>query len=254
MGCGKMHRMIEPAESVGRNASGELVIFNSDTSSRCVYLPDQEAQLPVQIPLQSVSRSSLDWYLENGYRRSGRFFYRTACPSCVACEPTRVWVDKFQVTRSMRRVLNKAKDVTIKIGPPTSDASRLALFNRHRKLRNLNTTQEAYSESDFASFLVATACPTVELSFWVAETLVGCTIMDVGDRSVSAVYTFFDPDYSKLSLGTLDVLKQIQWAQENLRPLAYLGMYVRENNHLNYKARFRPQERFRNQTWQEVVE
>ena len=36
---------------------------------------------------------------------------------------------------------------------------------------------------------------------------------------------------------------------ESDRKYVYLGMYVAENRHLNYKARFMPQERFVNGCW-----
>ena len=77
--------------------------------------------------------------------------------------------------------------------------------------------------------------------------------MDVGSTAISMVYTYFDPDASWYSLGTLAVLRQIIWAAEHRRRYAYLGFYVTENPHLNYKARFTPQQRYDGQTWLLVI-
>ncbi len=37
--------------------------------------------------------------------------------------------------------------------------------------------------------------------------------IDCGEKSVSAFYTYFDPDFSKLSLGTYSILKQIEFVK-----------------------------------------
>ena len=58
---------------------------------------------------------------------------------------------------------------------------------------------------------------------------------------------------SRYSLGTYAILKQLQWAKESGRKFVYLGMYVANNSHLNYKARFGPQERLFDGKWQEVT-
>ncbi|HBJ33240.1 MAG TPA: arginyltransferase, partial [Planctomycetaceae bacterium] len=63
------------------------------------------------------------------------------------------------------------------------------------------------------------------------------------------VYTHFDPDYSKYSLGTYAILRQIAWAQQTRRQYVYLGMYVQENSHLNYKSRFIVQQRLIRGEW-----
>jgi arginine-tRNA-protein transferase len=82
---------------------------------------------------------------------------------------------------------------------------------------------------------------------------VALSVIDLGTLSVSAVYTYFDPAHSKLSLGSYSVLKQIQMAQNAGLRWVYLGLYVEENSHLNYKARFKPQERYIQSRWVEFT-
>ncbi|MFM7932258.1 MAG: hypothetical protein ACKO9Q_31470 [Pirellula sp.] len=45
------------------------------------------------------------------------------------------------------------------------------------------------------------------------------------------------------------MLKQIEMAQTIGLQWVYLGLYVEQNSHLNYKARFKPQERFIKSKW-----
>ena len=82
------------------------------------------------------------------------------------------------------------------------------------------------------------------------DRLISISVIDVGQQSLSAVYTHFDPDFSRFSPGTYAILKQIQHARETGRAFVYLGMYVAQNQHLNYKARFVPQERFIRGNWE----
>jgi arginine-tRNA-protein transferase len=227
------------------------VLELADTEHACSYLHDRQAIMPLVYPLRKITPTELDQYLEHGRRRSGSFLYHTACPHCQACEPTRLRVDQVLWTRSMRRVLIRGdRLLKMVVGAPSLDERRLTLFNLHRSQRRLGPEDAPYGPSDFQGFLIDSCCDTLELSFWREERLVACSIIDVGQVSVSAVYTYFDPAQSALSLGTYAILKQIEWVGQTGRQLVYLGMYVSENQHLRYKARFAPQERYRNGRWE----
>ena len=57
-----------------------------------------------------------------------------------------------------------------------------------------------------------------------------------GEKDISSVYFFFDPDYSKLSLGTFSALYEIDWMRKRGMRYYYLGLFVESCAHLNYKA------------------
>jgi leucyl-tRNA---protein transferase len=222
----------------------------SDHKHPCVYRPSQLARMPLLYPTRRLTGEELDEQLAIGRRRSGAFVYFTACPTCTSCEPTRLEVQGYKMSRSMKRVLHQGdRELSIRVGPPCADSDRLELFNLHRQQRNLATSMEAYSYEDFCGFLVESCCESYELSFWNGEKLVACSVVDCGLESVSAVYTFFDPAYLRLSPGTYSILKQIEWAASLGKRYLYLGMFVADNQHLRYKARFAPQERYLKGTW-----
>lgn len=239
-------------ESANHRVPGSLPILNVlDNEHACSYLPHRIATMPLIYPARVITPAEFDYMLAHGIRRSGRFAYFTACENCIACEPTRVDVDQFQWTDSWRRTLNRGdRELTMSISEPLFDATRLQLFNRHRGQRGLGDGDSEYGQYDYEGFLIDTCCAsTFEIAFWKNESLVAVSIIDCGERSISAVYTYFDPDHSRLSLGTYSILKQIQLAQRSERQYVYLGMYVQSNDHLNYKARFLPQERMVGQEW-----
>ena len=151
----------------------------------------------------------------------------------------------------MRRVAQRGdRELTYQWGQPSVDAKRIWLFNQHRSLRGLGQGTPIDAES-YRSFLSDTCCDTSELAMYLGEELVAISIVDVGRTSTSAVYTHFDPQASRYSLGTYAILKQIDWARETGRQFVYLGMYVAANQHLNYKARFLPQQRLSDGQWDE---
>lgn len=75
------------------------------------------------------------------------------------------------------------------------------------------------------------------------------TLIDRLSDGLSAIYTFFDPDYEKLSLGTFAILWQIQEAQRRQLPYVYLGYFIRKCAKMNYKTAFKPFEARINERW-----
>ena len=215
--------------------------------------------MPLSLATSEITPEKLDELLEVGYRRSGWYYYRTRCPKCSACEPVRIEAARFVPSRSQRRTLARGrKNLHIRWDSPRLDAQRVRLFNKHRQMRNLSHGEGVVTGADYQSFLVNSSCPVVELQLWYQEQLVAVSVTDVGADSLSAVYCFFDPDYAWLGLGTYAILSQLDAAARpdhstpfHAKRWVYLGLYVEQNEHLNYKARFTPQQRFIEGTWRD---
>lgn len=231
----------------------DLVIVH-DELTPCPYLDGNDARMPLEYPRGGVSPAAFDHLLESGYRRSGIFVYHPQCPKCNECVPTRVDLQNFSLSKSMRRVTNRGdRELQCGWNTPVADQQRADLYNRHRRQRSLATDDSDVTIETYHSFLASSCTETLELSIFMSGVLVGVSIMDIGANSVSAVYTLFDDSAAKYSPGTYAVLKQIEWANKNQRRYVYLGLYVRDNVHLNYKSRFKPQQRLINESWQEIT-
>lgn len=227
------------------------LICIADNVHPCSYLPEKTATMPLHVAQPSLSDADFEVVLEAGLRRSGQFTYYTACENCQACEPVRIDANKFHWSDSWRRIINRGdRLLRLDIGPPEFSIERLQLFNIHRDIRNLGHGNDSYTPYDYQSFLIDSCCDsTYELRYYLDNSLVALSVIDLSSNSISAVYTYFDPNHAKLSLGSYSVLKQIRLAQRSGRKWVYLGLYVAENQHLNYKARFLPQERYINRQW-----
>ena len=69
---------------------------------------------------------------------------------------------------------------------------------------------------------------------------------------MSAVYTFYEPDAAARGLGTLGVLKQIEWARRDQRSHLYLGYWIAGHPKMDYKRRFQPLEGFDGRGWRRL--
>ena len=72
--------------------------------------------------------------------------------------------------------------------------------------------------------------------------LVGVGLCDETPRAWSAIYFFYDPAWATKSIGTANVVTQIEIARRRGIPYVYLGYQVEGCQSLAYKASFRPQE------------
>jgi arginine-tRNA-protein transferase len=228
--------------------SDEFLVF--DQPEMCPYLPHQTARLPLRWPVNNLTREQLDERLAAGDRRSGFLLYRASCPTCSACEAIRVEVNRFRPNRTQRRVYRRGqRSFQVEVGPPKLDAERLRLFNTHRELRGLAADDDRVDERGYRAFLVDSCCETLELAFRVEGRLAAVAIFDRGRLALSAVYCYYDLDFSRLSPGVFSVLTQIRLCREWGLHFVYLGYYVAGSPHMNYKAQYQPHERLIDGEW-----
>jgi len=227
----------------------EIIVI--DQLSPCPYLAGRTARLPHRQPLKRLTLRQFDERLEIGDRRSGTMLYRPGCPSCTACEPIRLNLATFRPNATQRRTFRQGEQLLeTRFALPTVDDARIDLFNLHRELRGLDRGDEPIDTLGYEQFLTDSCCRTVELSYWHKGQLVGVAITDVSLKALSAVYCFFDPRLTDLSIGTYSVLKQVELCRAQQRQFLYLGYYVAGSPHMIYKAKFHPHERRVNDNWQ----
>ena len=87
-----------------------------------------------------------------------------------------------------------------------------------------------------------------------AGALLGACLTDWVSDGLSAVYSFFDPDHDRRSLGTYAILWLVSRAQSLGLPYVYLGYWVPESRKMAYKARFRPSEALSGGVWRVLAE
>jgi arginine-tRNA-protein transferase len=228
----------------------ELVVH--DEEQPCLYLPGRRARQPLRQPLRPLTPAELDARLAAGDRRAGTLLYNQSCPSCQACEPLRVDVRTFAPSRSQRRAQAKGDAaVTAQVGPVQVDDARLALYRTHESGRGLDRDGRPPIDAiGYESFFATSCAEGFEVRYFVGGQLAGVAITDRGAQALSAVYTFWDPSHSALSLGTYSILTQIRLAQRMGLDWLYLGLAIRDNHSMAYKLAFMPHERRIDGSWQ----
>jgi arginine-tRNA-protein transferase len=206
--------------------------------------------MPLRLPARALEREELDQRLLVGDRRQGFVLYRTACPSCAACEPIRLDVSAFEPNRTQRRVFKRAeRQIRVEVGSPVVDAQRVALYNKHKHGRGLSDGQPAIDAEGYRDFLVSTCCDSFEMRYQLGENLVGIAIVDRAADSLSAVYCYYDPSFPRLSLGCYSILKQLELCKSWGLTYLYLGLYIAECEAMVYKATFLPHQRLIAGSW-----
>lgn len=219
------------------------------TPHRCGYLPDRQTRNVVLDPASTSLHSDYPRALALGFRRTGPMVYRPHCDGCRACVPCRIRVADFGPDRSQRRCLKRNADLTLEIALPGYTDERHALYRRYMRARHPGGGMDPAKASDFHNFLDADWSPTVFLELRLRDRLLAVAATDVCATGLSAVYTFFEPDQDRRSLGTLAILKQIELARKKRAGHVYLGYWIAGHPKMDYKSRFSGVELFDGRQW-----
>ena len=217
----------------------------------CGYWGDREARDLVLDPrdprLAQAYPMALDW----GFRRSGDIVYRPSCSGCQACVAVRIPVDAFTPGRSQRRCLARNADVDARIVAPVRSDEHLALYRKYLTTRHRGGGMDDHGAPEFEQFLIGSwnQGRFLELREHGSHRLLAVAVTDLVDGALSAVYTFYDPDEAERGLGTLAVLKQLEWAARDRRAHLYLGYWIAGHAKMDYKRRFQPLEGFNGRGW-----
>ncbi|MDQ7090057.1 MAG: arginyltransferase [Methylococcales bacterium] len=215
----------------------------------CSYLADRESQSAFVSPNLTLDTSLYSRLIEHGFRRSGDDVYSPRCSDCSECIACRVPVQQFKPTRSQKRCFKKNKPTTVNVQPALFKQEHYDLYMRYQHHKHPESGMASSSPDEYINFLTSSWCKTCFVEFHINEQLVAVSIVDFLDHSLSAVYTFFDPDFSSYSLGVYAVLWQIEQAQQLELEHVYLGFWIANCQKMAYKAQYHPLEGFINHHW-----
>jgi arginine-tRNA-protein transferase len=190
-----------------------------------------------------------------GFRRSHNIAYSPVCPGCTACVPIRILAAQFEPNRAQRKLARLNADVTGRELPARATAEQYALFQRYQRARHGEGDMAAMGFYDYRAMVEDTPITTGVVEFRDAQDrLLGACLTDWLSDGLSAVYSFFEPELDRRSLGTLAILWLVERARVLGLPFVYLGYWVPESRKMSYKSRFRPSEVLSSGAWRVLEE
>ncbi len=218
------------------------LLHESTNEDDCSYLDNLKQTTHYKF-IEGCSASYCEALIERGWRRFGNMFFRPICAECNACESFKIDVKNYRFSRSERRILRKNENTQIVVQHPQVTTAHLALFEKYhshmkdkRDWDHETTTPRHY----YMSFVHGHGDFGYEVLYYIDDVLVGVDLIDLLPNGISSIYFYYDPDFSKHSLGTFSMLRQIQIAKDMDLDWIYMGYYVQGCQSLEYKSRYKP--------------
>ena len=235
-------------------ADGHAVTLLATGEHDCPYLDGRVARTAFVDPLARPTTQLYRQLIRLGFRRSGQYLYRPACPRCSECRSLRIPVRELRMRRRHRRCWRDNRDLLVRRVLPVCREEHFRLYRRYVNRRHAGGGMDNPSKESFASFLVAPWCRSLFYEFRDPDSgaLLAVAVVDHLEDALSAVYTFYEPGLQSRSLGTYAILWQIAEAARQGIPHVYLGYWIRAAHRMAYKAGFLPHEIFDGQDWQRI--
>ncbi|MFO1142498.1 MAG: arginyltransferase [Amaricoccus sp.] len=215
----------------------------------CPYLPGK-VERKLFTALQGEGACHLNDVLSHqGFRRSQNVLYRPSCAGCSACLSARIVVGAFAPSRGQRRVVRRNADIVRSPRSPCATPGQYQLFRRYLDARHATGGMADMDMSEFAAMIEESPVRSMVVEYQRDGELVAVCLTDVLSDGVSMVYSFFDPDLERDSLGSYVILDHIAMAAESKLQYVYLGYWVPGSAKMDYKSRFQPLEIFADGRW-----
>ncbi|MEW6982895.1 arginyltransferase [Colwelliaceae bacterium 6471] len=217
----------------------------------CNYLPNEHERLLVATDPLLQTSDSYSWLMSQGFRRSGDQIYRPHCENCNECQSIRVLVKQFQPSRSQKRLLKKNKHFQVTLSYEAKP-HYYSLFEEY--INNIHKDGSMYpaSREQYQSFLASKITKQIFVEIYHQERLIAVAVTDILQEALSAVYTFYSPDYRSSGLGVFAILTQLDIAKRFDKEYLYLGYQIEKCQKMNYKDRYSPYQRLVINTWKTI--
>tara|TARA_R110000868_G_scaffold42027_4_gene142692 strand:- start:6049 stop:6822 length:774 start_codon:yes stop_codon:yes gene_type:complete len=232
--------------------------FFMTATAPCPYLPGQtERKVFANLPFSDGAWVN-DELTQAGFRRSQNIAYRPACEACDACVSVRLPVGEFRFSRSYRKILARNADLSRDLVEAEATTEQFDLLRRYLHRRHPAGGMTDMGWLDYVAMIEDTAVRTHLIEYRLPSPdggpgdLVGVSLTDLLGDGLSMVYSFFDPDLERRSLGVFAILDHLRQAAIVRLPFVYLGYWVRGSQKMDYKARFRPMDALTRFGWQRL--
>jgi len=235
------------------NLTSNAHFFFTTTPLPCPYLADHVERRMVTELMGPDATALNDKLSLAGFRRSHTIAYAPVCDGCSACVSVRVPVKDFSASRTQKRIRARNDDLVVNERAAIATREQYDLFKRYIDTRHGDGDMALMGHSDYRALVEETPVRSNLIEFRDPEgqLVAGCLTDRLGD-GLSAVYSFFDSQDAKRSLGTFVVLWLIERARDLGLEYVYLGYWVQGSPKMDYKRNFRPLEAYTPNGWKRL--
>ena len=216
---------------------------------KCPYIEPETASTVLLDPSYKVDTPLFSVLLKSGFRRSGKTIYKPHCRNCNACVSVRIPAREYQPNRSQQRCYRRNNDISTTMVPAKFSEEHFDLYCRYQSWRHTGDIMDHNDTERYREFMVESEIETVFIEYRLDNKLIAVSVCDLPDDGMSAVYTFFDPDFPKRSLGTYAIMQQINYVRDMGLDWLYLGYWIENCKKMSYKTNFRPMFGYVNKEW-----
>lgn len=189
---------------------------------------------------RTLSRSRYDQYLASGWFRGSVMLYKMdlLCidETIYSTVNIRLNLEEFSAKKKHRKLLRRAESrfkFTYGFANPTPDKEELYKAHKHRFRGFIHETLEDYLNAG----LEKTVFDTREVCIYDGDKLIAVSYFDLGNNSMASLLGLYDEDYSKWSLGTVTMLKEIEFGLATKRKWYYPGYTLDLPSTFEYKLK-----------------
>jgi arginyl-tRNA--protein-N-Asp/Glu arginylyltransferase len=225
--------------------------FFLTAESACPYLPNRkERKVFTRLDINDGPALN-DALTHAGFRRSQAVLYRPACEGCDECRSVRIDATHFDWKRRWRKIIARNSDVRVSTDRVEATSEQYDLMSAYLNSRHGDGDMAGMSFGEYAMMVEEGAQRTHVTEYRdAAGKLIAGVLTDILKDGPSLIYSFFDPEESRRSLGSLIVLDAVRQAQDGGFPHVYLGYWVRGSRKMEYKAQYQPLQVLTPDGWQ----
>lgn len=233
--------------------SAQKLGFYATPPHKCSYLSGREAITLFADPHFPKNMRLYSALMEFGFRRSGPHLYIPKCEKCKSCISIRIPVDKFKPNRSQKRIIKKNKDLIINRQSAVFRQDHFDLYSKYLAKRHAGGGMDNPTPASYIEFLTASWAETIFYEMKLEDRLVAVATTDVLNNALSAVYTFYDPEFAGRSLGKYSIFYQIMQARLLGMKWLYLGYWIKDSQKMKYKSQFKPHQQYYDDEWHDII-
>lgn len=224
--------------------------FLISTSAPCPYLDGRSERKVFTLLPMDDDGALHDALAQSGFRRSQSYAYKPACGGCNACISVRIRAADFRWSKRFRRIAARNADITADVLPAQASEERFDLFRRYLRARHDDGDMVAMGYDEFTTMMETSPVDTRVVDYRDAEgRLMACALVDrVGD-GWSLVYSFYDPEAARRSLGVHVIIDHVVRTAAEGDAYVYLGYWVAGGAKMDYKRDFAPLEAYLYGRW-----